>query len=51
MQTMAGGKLSLARAYLEINDKESARELLLEAAIEGSVHQRAGAGKLLKRLG
>lgn len=46
-----GAKLDLARAYLEIDDKESARELLEEAAAQGSEHQRAEAQKLLKRLG
>ncbi|MEG0009048.1 MAG: FimV/HubP family polar landmark protein [Aeromonas sp.] len=46
-----GAKLDLARAYLEIDDKESARELLQEAAAQGSEHQRAEAEKLLKRLG
>ncbi|WDF93185.1 FimV/HubP family polar landmark protein [Aeromonas dhakensis] len=46
-----GAKLDLARAYLEIDDKESARELLQEAAEQGTEHQRAEAEKLLKRLG
>ncbi|TFF76309.1 pilus assembly protein FimV [Aeromonas taiwanensis] len=46
-----GAKLDLARAYLEIDDKESARELLEEAAAQGSEHQRNEAEKLLKRLG
>jgi len=46
-----GAKLDLARAYLEIDDKDSARELLQEAAEQGSDHQRAEAEKLLKRLG
>lgn len=46
-----GAKLDLARAYLEIDDKESARELLQEAVAQGSEHQRAEAEKLLKRLG
>ena len=46
-----GAKLDLARAYLEIDDKESARELLQEAAAQGSEHQRNEAEKLLKRLG
>ncbi|MGL4477200.1 MAG: FimV/HubP family polar landmark protein, partial [Aeromonas veronii] len=43
-----GAKLDLARAYLEIDDKDSARELLQEAAEQGSDHQRAEAEKLLK---
>ncbi|WAF78528.1 pilus assembly protein FimV [Aeromonas dhakensis] len=46
-----GAKLDLARAYLEIDDKDSARELLQEAAEQGTEHQRAEAEKLLKRLG
>lgn len=46
-----GAKLDLARAYLEIDDKESARELLQEAAEQGTDHQRTEAEKLLKRLG
>ncbi|MGY3942942.1 FimV/HubP family polar landmark protein [Aeromonas tecta] len=46
-----GAKLDLARAYLEIDDKESARELLQEASAQGTTHQRAEAEKLLKRLG
>lgn len=46
-----GAKLDLARAYLEIDDKESARELLEEAAAQGSEHQRNEAEKLLRRLG
>ncbi|MFC5707454.1 FimV/HubP family polar landmark protein [Aeromonas eucrenophila] len=46
-----GAKLDLARAYLEIDDKESARELLQEAAAQGSEHQRTEAERLLKRLG
>lgn len=46
-----GAKLDLARAYLEIDDKDSARELLQEAAEQGTAHQRAEAEKLLKRLG
>lgn len=46
-----GAKLDLARAYLEIDDKDSARELLQEAVEQGSDHQRAEAEKLLKRLG
>jgi pilus assembly protein FimV len=46
-----GAKLDLARAYLEIDDKESARELLQEAADQGTDHQRTEAEKLLKRLG
>lgn len=46
-----GAKLDLARAYLEIDDKDSARELLQEAVAQGTDHQRTEAEKLLKRLG
>lgn len=45
-----GAKLDLARAYLEIDDRESARELLQEAVAQGSDHQRTEAEKLLRRL-
>ncbi|MCS3454172.1 pilus assembly protein FimV [Aeromonas sp. BIGb0405] len=45
-----GAKLDLARAYLEIDDKESARELLVEASEQGNDKQRSEAEKLLKRL-
>ncbi|MCD8547946.1 MAG: hypothetical protein LRY38_05845 [Aeromonadaceae bacterium] len=45
-----GAKLDLARAYLEIDDKESARELLQEALAQGNTQQQAEADKLLKRL-
>ncbi|GAA4495287.1 FimV/HubP family polar landmark protein [Pseudaeromonas paramecii] len=45
-----GAKLDLARAYLEIDDKESARELLQEALAQGNAQQQAEADKLLKRL-
>jgi pilus assembly protein FimV len=45
-----GAKLDLARAYLEIDDKESARELLVEASEQGNDKQRNEAEKLLKRL-
>jgi len=45
-----GAKLDLARAYLEIDDKESARELLQEALAQGNPQQQAEADKLLKRL-
>lgn len=45
-----GAKLDLARAYLEIDDKQSARELLEEALSQGTEEQQAEANKLLKRL-
>ena len=42
-------KLDLARAYLEMGDKESARGILEEVRNEGSEDQRAEAQALLKR--
>ena len=43
-------EMDLARAYLEIDDQESARELLTQLLAEGSNKQKAEAQKLLKRL-
>jgi pilus assembly protein FimV len=40
-------KLDLARAYLEMGDREGAREILQEVLGEGDTQQRAEAGKLL----
>lgn len=40
-------KLDLARAYLEMGDKEGAREILLEAQSEGDAQQRQEAARLL----
>lgn len=45
-----GAKLDLARAYLEIDDKPSAIELLNEVLAEGSGEQQVEAERLLKRL-
>ncbi|MFC3914444.1 FimV/HubP family polar landmark protein [Pseudaeromonas sharmana] len=45
-----GAKLDLARAYLEIDDKASASELLNEVLHQGNNEQRAEAQRLLKRL-
>ncbi|WP_024873514.1 FimV/HubP family polar landmark protein [Tolumonas lignilytica] len=45
-----GAKLDLARAYLEIDDKESAKELLLEVQETGTREQIKEAEKLLSRL-
>ena len=45
-----GAKLDLARAYLEIDDKSSAIELLHEVLAAGSSVQKDEAQRLLKRL-
>lgn len=44
-------KLDLARAYIEMGDKESARGILEEVVGEGTEEQRAEAGELLRRVG
>ena len=43
-------KLDLARAYLEMGDKEGAREILQEVISEGGPEQQSEANKLLKSL-
>lgn len=43
-------KLDLARAYLEIDDKTSASELLQEVVAQGDNQQKAEAQRLLRRL-
>ncbi|MGZ5032405.1 MAG: FimV/HubP family polar landmark protein [Usitatibacter sp.] len=45
-----GTKLELAKAYLEIGDKDGAREILQEVAKEGSSAQRDEAKKLIASL-
>lgn len=45
-----GAKLDLARAYLEIDDKASAKELLLEVQTAGTNEQIKEAEKLLSRI-
>jgi len=44
-------KLDLARAYLEMGDKEGAREILNEVIAEGSDRQKADATGMLNSLG
>lgn len=44
-------KLDLARAYLEMGDKEGAREILQEVLGEGDAQQKADADKLLAEAG
>jgi pilus assembly protein FimV len=43
-------KLDLARAYIEMGDKESAKGILEEVAGEGTDEQRAEASELLRRV-
>jgi pilus assembly protein FimV len=43
-------KLELAKAYLEIGDKDGAREILQEVAKEGSAAQKAEAQQLIASL-
>jgi pilus assembly protein FimV len=45
-----GTKLELAKAYLEIGDKDGAREILQEVAKEGSAAQREEAARLIGSL-
>ena len=46
-----GTKLDLARAYVEMGDKEGAREILSEVLAEGSDKQKADAKGLMSSLG
>lgn len=46
-----GTKLDLARAYVEMGDKEGAREILNEVLAEGSDRQQADAKDMLSTLG
>ncbi len=46
----ASTKLDLARAYLEMGDKEGAREILQEVVAEGGPDQQSEANKLLSTL-
>lgn len=46
-----GTKLDLARAYVEMGDKEGAREILTEVLAEGSDKQKADAKGLMSSLG
>ncbi|MDB5968095.1 MAG: FimV N-terminal protein [Hydrocarboniphaga sp.] len=45
-----GTKLDLARAYLDMGDKQMARDLLAEVALQGNAAQQADAQSLLQRL-
>jgi pilus assembly protein FimV len=44
-------KLDLARAYLEMGDREGAREILQEVLSEGDAGQKSEAGKLMAEAG
>lgn len=44
-------KLDLAKAYLEMGDREGAREILQEVLAEGDAGQKAEAGKLMAEAG
>lgn len=46
-----GTKLDLARAYVEMGDKEGAREILNEVLAEGSASQKADAKGMMSSLG
>jgi len=43
-------KIDLARAYIDMGDKEGAREILQEAVTEGNAEQKASAESLLAQL-
>jgi len=45
-----GTKLELAKAYLEIGDKDGAKEILEEVAREGTAAQKAEAQALIASL-
>ena len=46
-----GTMLDLARAYVDMDDKEGARDILEEIVAEGSAAQQAQAQQLLNKLG
>ncbi len=46
----ASTKLDLARAYIEMDDKEGARDILEEVAIEGNTEQQQQAKELMDQL-
>ena len=46
-----GTKLDLARAYVEMGDKEGAREILNEVLAEGSEKQKSDAQGMMSSLG
>ncbi len=50
-ENSVNAKLDLARAYIEIDDKDSAKALLQEVAMDGNERQQAEADILLKDMG
>lgn len=51
MREEVNTKLDLARAYLEMGDREGAREILQEVVDEGDADQKAEADKLMAEVG
>lgn len=49
-ENSVSAKLDLARAYIEIDDSDSAKALLKEVQIDGNEHQQDEAGRLLKEI-
>ncbi|WP_037458988.1 FimV/HubP family polar landmark protein [Shewanella sp. HN-41] len=50
-ENSVNAKLDLARAYIEIDDSDSAKALLKEVQIDGNARQQDEAAKLLKEIG
>ncbi|MCH4294003.1 pilus assembly protein FimV [Shewanella sp. 3B26] len=50
-ENSVNAKLDLARAYIEIDDKDSARALLKEVEMDGNDRQKAEAAELLGEIG
>jgi pilus assembly protein FimV len=46
-----GTKLDLAKAYMDMGDQESARNILSEVAQEGSQDQQREANELMRQIG
>ena len=49
-ENSVNAKLDLARAYIEIDDSDSAKALLKEVQIDGNERQQDEAGRLLKEM-
>jgi len=50
-ENSVNAKLDLARAYIEIDDKDSAKALLKEVELDGNARQQEEAAALIKTLG
>ncbi|MGL4615595.1 MAG: FimV/HubP family polar landmark protein, partial [Shewanella sp.] len=50
-ENSVNAKLDLARAYIEIDDSDSAKALLKEVQIDGNERQQDEAIRLLKEIG